>query len=173
MFSALCPRFKQFKYLRTTQTMDQNITLFERACQSIPGGVNSPVRAFGSVDGTPLFISNAKGPWIWDANDKHYIDCAGAWGPAISRHAHTYVVAAVQNAAERGPSFGAPTEAEIILAELIKERLPAMDKIRLVSSGTEATMSAIRLARGYTNRAKIITFEGCYHEIGRASCREG
>lgn len=143
--------------------MDQNITLFERACQSIPGGVNSPVRAFGSVGGTPLFISKAQGPWVWDANDKQYIDYVGSWGPAILGHAHPDVVAAVQSAAERGLSFGAPTEAEIILAELIKDRLPSMDKIRLVSSGTEATMSAIRLARGYTNRSKIIKFEGCYH----------
>lgn len=143
--------------------MDQNTTLFERACQSIPGGVNSPVRAFGSVGGTPLFINKARGPWIWDANDKQYIDYVGSWGPAILGHAHPNVVAAVQSAAERGLSFGAPTEAEITLAELIKKRLPSIDKIRLVSSGTEATMSAIRLARGYTGRSKIIKFEGCYH----------
>lgn len=143
--------------------MDRNISLFERACQSIPGGVNSPVRAFGSVGGTPLFIEKAQGPWIWDANDNQYIDYVGSWGPAILGHAHPDVVAAVQAAAANGLSFGAPTEAEVTLAELIKERLPSIEKVRLVSSGTEATMSAIRLARGYTGRNKIIKFEGCYH----------
>ncbi len=143
--------------------MDRNISLFERACQSIPGGVNSPVRAFGSVGGTPLFIEKAQGPWIWDANDNQYIDYVGSWGPAILGHAHPDVVAAVQAAAAKGLSFGAPTEAEVTLAELIKERLPSIEKVRLVSSGTEATMSAIRLARGYTGRNKIIKFEGCYH----------
>lgn len=143
--------------------MDRNISLFERACQSIPGGVNSPVRAFGSVGGTPLFIEKAQGPWIWDANDNQYIDYVGSWGPAILGHAHPDVVAAVQAAATKGLSFGAPTEAEVTLAELIKERLPSIEKVRLVSSGTEATMSAIRLARGYTGRNKIIKFEGCYH----------
>lgn len=143
--------------------MDRNTSLFERANQSIPGGVNSPVRAFGSVGGTPLFIEKAQGPWIWDANDKKYIDYVGSWGPAILGHAHPDVIAAVQAAAEKGLSFGAPTEAEIELAELIKQRLPSIEKVRMVSSGTEATMSAIRLARGYTGRNKIIKFEGCYH----------
>ena len=143
--------------------MDRNTSLFKRACQAIPGGVNSPVRAFGSVGGTPLFIEKAQGPWIWDANDKKYIDYVGSWGPAILGHAHPEVIAAVQSAAEKGLSFGAPTAAEIELAELIKQRLPAIEKVRLVSSGTEATMSAIRLARGHTGRNKIIKFEGCYH----------
>jgi len=143
--------------------MDRNTTLFERACKAIPGGVNSPVRAFGSVGGTPLFIDKAQGPWIWDANGKKYIDYVGSWGPAILGHAHPDVIAAVQHAASKGLSFGAPTEAEIELAELIKKRLPSIDKLRMVSSGTEATMSAIRLARGFTNRSKIIKFEGCYH----------
>src|SRR5690625_4565182 len=148
---------------RISKIMDRNTSLFERACQAIPGGVNSPVRAFGSVGGTPLFIEKAQGPWIWDANDKQYIDYVGSWGPAILGHAHPEVIAAVQAAAEKGLSFGAPTEAEIELAELIKQRLPAIEKVRLVSSGTEATMSAIRLARGHTGRNKIIKFEGCYH----------
>src|SRR5690625_2273667 len=148
---------------RISKIMVRNTSLFERACQAIPGGVNSPVRAFGSVGGTPLFIEKAQGPWIWDANDKQYIDYVGSWGPAILGHAHPEVIAAVQAAAEKGLSFGAPTEAEIELAELIKQRLPAIEKVRLVSSGTEATMSAIRLARGHTGRNKIIKFEGCYH----------
>jgi len=143
--------------------MDRNTSLFERARQAIPGGVNSPVRAFGSVGGTPLFIDRAKGAQVWDANQKAYIDYVGSWGPAILGHAHPEVITAVQEAAARGLSFGAPTETEITLAELIKSHLPSIEKIRLVSSGTEATMSAIRLARGYTGRNKIIKFEGCYH----------
>jgi len=143
--------------------MDRNTELYERACKLIPGGVNSPVRAFGSVGGTPLFIEKAKGPFIWDANNKQYIDYVGSWGPAILGHAHPKVIKAVQQAASLGLSFGAPTQAEIELAELIKSRMPSIDKLRMVSSGTEATMSAIRLARGYTNRDKIIKFEGCYH----------
>jgi len=143
--------------------MDRNTPLFERARQAIPGGVNSPVRAFGSVGGTPLFIDRAKGAQVWDANQKAYIDYVGSWGPAILGHAHPEVITAVQEAAARGLSFGAPTETEITLAELIKSHLPSIEKIRLVSSGTEATMSAIRLARGYTGRNKIIKFEGCYH----------
>lgn len=143
--------------------MDRNTSLFERARQAIPGGVNSPVRAFGSVGGTPLFIDRAKGAQVWDANQKTYIDYVGSWGPAILGHAHPEVITAVQEAAARGLSFGAPTETEITLAELIKSHLPSIEKIRLVSSGTEATMSAIRLARGYTGRNKIIKFEGCYH----------
>lgn len=143
--------------------MSTNAQLFERACQSIPGGVNSPVRAFRSVGGTPRFIKRAVGPYTWDAEDKRYIDYVGSWGPAILGHAHPEVVRAVQEAAVNGLSFGAPTEAEIELAEMLIERLPSMDQVRLCSSGTEATMSAIRLARGYTDRTKIIKFEGCYH----------
>ncbi|QII86962.1 glutamate-1-semialdehyde 2,1-aminomutase [Bordetella hinzii] len=143
--------------------MSRNAELFERACRSIPGGVNSPVRAFRSVGGTPRFIKRALGPHIWDAEGRQYIDYIGSWGPAILGHAHPEVVCAVQDAATGGLSFGAPTEAEIELAELLIERLPSMEQVRLVSSGTEATMTAIRLARGATGRNKIIKFEGCYH----------
>ncbi|MFA5522148.1 MAG: glutamate-1-semialdehyde 2,1-aminomutase [Castellaniella sp.] len=143
--------------------MSRNPELFERASRHIPGGVNSPVRAFRSTGGTPRFIARAEGPWLWDADGTRYIDYIGSWGPAILGHAHPKVVEAVQQAAARGLSFGAPTEAEIQLAETISGRLPSMEKLRLVSSGTEATMSAIRLARGATGRNKIIKFEGCYH----------
>ena len=143
--------------------MSKNQTLFERACRSIPGGVNSPVRAFRSVGGTPRFIARAEGPYLWDADGARYIDYLGSWGPAILGHAHPEVVRAVQAAAVDGLSFGAPTEAEIEIAEAIIRRLPSIEQVRLVSSGTEATMSAIRLARGYTGRPKIIKFEGCYH----------
>jgi len=143
--------------------MTTNAELFERACRSIPGGVNSPVRAFRSVGGTPRFVARAQGPYFWDAEDKRYIDYIGSWGPAILGHAHPEVVKAVQDAAVHGLSYGAPTEAEIQIAELLIERLPSMDQVRLTSSGTEATMSAIRLARGATGRNKIIKFEGCYH----------
>ena len=143
--------------------MTQNAELFDRACRTIPGGVNSPVRAFRSVGGTPRFVARAEGPYFWDAEGKRYIDYIGSWGPAILGHAHPEVVRAVQQAAVHGLSFGAPTEAEIIIAEMLVERLPSMELVRLVSSGTEATMSAIRLARGATGRKKIIKFEGCYH----------
>lgn len=143
--------------------MTLNAELFERACRTIPGGVNSPVRAFRSVGGTPRFIKRAHGPYVWDAEDKQYIDYVGSWGPAILGHAHTDVIRAVQEAAVDGLSFGAPTEAEIQLAETLVARLPSMEQVRMVSSGTEATMSAIRLARGYTGRPKVVKFEGCYH----------
>lgn len=143
--------------------MSRNSDLFTRASKTIPGGVNSPVRAFRSVGGTPRFIQRAKGAYIWDAEGTRYIDYIGSWGPAILGHAHPEVIEAVQKAAENGLSFGAPTEAEIEIAEAIVERIPSMDQVRLVSSGTEATMSAIRLARGYTGRSRIIKFEGCYH----------
>ena len=143
--------------------MTTNQALFDRACLTIPGGVNSPVRAFKSVGGTPRFIAKAKGPYVWDAEGKRYIDYLGSWGPAIVGHAHPEVVAAVQEAAALGLSYGAPTEGEILLAEKITQLLPSIEKVRLVSSGTEATMSAIRLARGATGRNKIIKFEGCYH----------
>lgn len=143
--------------------MSSNAELFERAARSIPGGVNSPVRAFRSVGGTPRFIARAAGPHIWDAEGTRYIDYVGSWGPAILGHAHPEVVRAVQDAAVHGLSFGAPTEAEITLAETLIERLPSMEQVRLVSSGTEATMTAIRLARGATGRNKIVKFEGCYH----------
>ncbi len=143
--------------------MTSNSELFDRACRHIPGGVNSPVRAFGSVGGVPKFIQRAQGPWVWDAEDTQYIDYVGSWGPAILGHAHPDVVKAVQDSAVNGLSFGAPTAGEVELAELICSLLPSIEKVRLVSSGTEATMSAIRLARGYTGRNKIIKFEGCYH----------
>lgn len=143
--------------------MSRNAALFERACRSIPGGVNSPVRAFRSVGGTPRFVARAQGPYFWDAEDQRYIDYIGSWGPAILGHAHPEVVKAVQDAAVHGLSYGAPTEAEIEIAELLIERLPSIEQVRLTSSGTEATMSAIRLARGATGRNKIIKFEGCYH----------
>jgi glutamate-1-semialdehyde 2,1-aminomutase len=144
-------------------TLSKNDTLFERAQKTTPGGVNSPVRAFRSVGGTPRFIERAEGPYIWDADGKRYIDYIGSWGPAIVGHAHPQVVKAVQEAAVRGLSFGAPTEGEILMAEEICRLVPSIEQVRLVSSGTEATMSALRLARGATGRDKIIKFEGCYH----------
>ena len=140
-----------------------NQVLLERAQISIPGGVNSPVRAFRSVGGTPRFITRALGAHLWDADGKRYIDYIGSWGPAIAGHAHPVVVAAVQQAASGGLSYGAPTEAEIVLAEEICRLMPSVEQVRLVSSGTEATMSALRLARGATGRDTIIKFEGCYH----------
>jgi glutamate-1-semialdehyde 2,1-aminomutase len=143
--------------------MSRNAALFERASRSIPGGVNSPVRAFRSVGGTPRFLTRANGPYVWDADDQRYVDYVGSWGPAILGHAHPRVIQAVQEAAVNGLSFGAPTESEIEIAELLIARLPSMEQVRLVSSGTEATMSAIRLARGFTKRDKLIKFEGCYH----------
>ena len=146
-----------------TQQHDQNLTLFERARHVIPGGVNSPVRAFKAVGGTPRFIKRAQGAYFWDANDQKYIDYIGSWGPMILGHGHPAVVEAVQKAVLDGFSFGAPTEREVELAEAILARVPSMDMVRLVSSGTEAAMSAIRLARGATGRNKLIKFEGCYH----------
>ena len=140
-----------------------NQILFERAQRTIPGGVNSPVRAFRSVGGTPCFIERALGARVWDADGKEYIDYVGSWGPAIAGHAHPMIVEAVRDAALRGLSFGAPTEAEVEMAERICALMPSIDMVRLVSSGTEATMSAIRLARGFTGRDAIIKFEGCYH----------
>ena len=141
----------------------RNEALFQRAQRSIPGGVNSPVRAFRSVGGTPRFIERAEGARVWDADGKAYIDYVGSWGPAITGHAHPAIVDAVRAAALKGLSFGAPTEAEVEMAELICALLPSVDMVRLVSSGTEATMSAIRLARGFTGRDAIVKFEGCYH----------
>nr|WP_315193797.1 glutamate-1-semialdehyde 2,1-aminomutase [uncultured Aquabacterium sp.] len=143
-----------------TQT---NASLFERAQRVIPGGVNSPVRAFRAVGGTPRFIQRALGPHIWDAEGKRYTDYIGSWGPMILGHGHPEVVEAVQKAALDGFSFGAPTEREIELAEAILRLVPSAEQVRLVSSGTEAGMSAIRLARGFTGRNRIIKFEGCYH----------
>lgn len=140
-----------------------NESLFQRAQRTIPGGVNSPVRAFRSVGGTPRFIERAEGARVWDADGTAYIDYVGSWGPAITGHAHPVIVEAVREAALKGLSFGAPTATEVEMAELICELLPSVDMVRLVSSGTEATMSAIRLARGFTGRDAIIKFEGCYH----------
>src|SRR3569832_776810 len=148
--------------------MDSNSTskndiLFSRAQRTTPGGVNSPVRAFRSVGGTPRFVTRASGPYFWDADGKRYIDYIGSWGPAIVGHAHPAVIKAVQEAAENGLRFGAPTEAEILMAEVICRLVPSIEQVRLVSSGTEAAMSALRLARGATGRDKIIKIEGCYH----------
>ena len=146
-----------------TKTPSNNDILFARAQLSTPGGVNSPVRAFRSVGGTPRFIKRAHGPYFWDADDHRYIDYIGSWGPAIVGHAHPDVIAAVQQAVTNGLSFGAPTEGEILMAEEICRLVPSIEQVRLVSSGTEATMSALRLARGATGRDKIVKFEGCYH----------
>ena len=140
-----------------------NDSLFHRAQRVIPGGVNSPVRAFRAVGGTPRFISRAEGPWIMDAEGRRYIDYIGSWGPMILGHGHPAVLEAVQQAVRDGLSFGAPTEREIELAEAILALVPSMEQVRLVSSGTEAAMSALRLARGATGRRKIVKFEGCYH----------
>ena len=140
-----------------------NHSLFERAQITTPGGVNSPVRAFRSVGGVPRFVERAQGPYFWDVEGKRYIDCIGSWGPMILGHAHPEVVKAIQEAAVRSFSYGAPTEAEIVMAEKITELVPSIEQVRLVSSGTEATMSALRLARGFTGRDLIIKFEGCYH----------
>ncbi|MBA2660526.1 MAG: glutamate-1-semialdehyde 2,1-aminomutase [Nitrosospira sp.] len=141
----------------------RNQQLFELSQKYIPGGVNSPVRAFKSVGGTPVFFRRGQGAYVWDADDKTYIDYVGSWGPLILGHAHPEVIKAVQAAAQNGLTFGAPTEAELEIAELLCKLVPSIEQVRLVSSGTEATMSAIRLARGYTGRNRIIKFEGCYH----------
>ena len=142
---------------------DRNLQLFERAQRHIPGGVNSPVRAFRSVGGAPRFFTKGSGARVTDVDGKVYLDYVGSWGPLILGHAHPEVVRAVQEVAARGLSFGAPTESEVDLADLLCQLLPSLEMVRLVSSGTEATMSAIRLARGYTGRDLLIKFEGCYH----------
>ena len=146
--------------------MNRNEELFARAQLTIPAGVNSPVRAFRSVGGTPRFIARGEGAYLWDADGKRYLDYVGSWGPAVLGHAHPAVVGAVTEAATHGLSFGAPTEMEIQMAETLCRLVPSMELVRLVSSGTEATMSALRLARGYTGRGKIVKFEGCYHGHG-------
>lgn len=143
--------------------MTDTNSLFSAAKQFIPGGVNSPVRSFSGVGGTPVFIDHASGAYIFDAQGKQYIDYVGSWGPMVLGHAHPEVIAAVQAAAAKGLSFGAPTEIETLMAEKVCQLVPSMDLVRMVSSGTEATMSAIRLARGYTGRDKIVKFAGCYH----------
>ena len=143
--------------------MTEATVLFSDAKQFIPGGVNSPVRSFSGVGGTPVFIDHASGAYLFDSTGKRYIDYVGSWGPMILGHAHPEVIAAVKSAAEKGLSFGAPTEIETQMAQRVCELVPSCDLVRMVSSGTEATMSAIRLARGYTGRDKIVKFEGCYH----------
>ncbi|MBR9726613.1 glutamate-1-semialdehyde 2,1-aminomutase [Shewanella intestini] len=148
--------------------MTRSAALFEQAKQTIPGGVNSPVRAFNGVGGHPLFIEKADGAYIFDADGKKYIDYVGSWGPMILGHNHPKIRQAVLDAVENGLSFGAPTELEVQMAEKVIEMVPSMEQVRMVSSGTEATMSAIRLARGFTSRDKILKFEGCYH--GHADC---
>ena len=147
---------------------DRSRALFRRAKRSIPGGVNSPVRAFGSVGGAPRFFDRGKGCRVWDADGNEYIDYVGSWGPLILGHADAGVLRAVRQAMSRGTSFGAPTELEILLAETIREALPSVERVRMVSSGTEATMSALRLARAATGRSRILKFEGCYHGHGDA-----
>lgn len=148
--------------------MTRSEDLFEQAKKTIPGGVNSPVRAFNGVGGSPRFIEKANGAYIYDADGKAYIDYVGSWGPMILGHNHPKIREAVLKAVENGLSFGAPTELEVQMAEKVIEMVPSIEQVRMVSSGTEATMSAIRLARGYTNRDKILKFEGCYH--GHADC---
>lgn len=144
-------------------TKNRSEAAYKKACQFIPGGVNSPARAFGAVGGHPLFISHARGQHLYDLDGNRYLDYIGSWGPMILGHAHPQVIEAIVKAAERGTSFGAPTENETYIAELIRAAVPSIEKVRLVSSGTEATMSAIRLARGATGRPRIIKFSGCYH----------
>ncbi len=143
--------------------MSRSHDLFQAAQRHIPGGVNSPVRAFRGVGGDPVFFESASGPYAFDADGKRYVDYVGSWGPMILGHAHPQVIAAVQERIEKGLSFGAPTELETRMAEKVCELVPSLDLVRMVSSGTEATMSALRLARGYTGRDKVIKFEGCYH----------
>ncbi|MFC1237055.1 glutamate-1-semialdehyde 2,1-aminomutase [Vibrio sp. F74] len=143
--------------------MTKSAELYQKAQKTIPGGVNSPVRAFNGVGGSPIFVEKADGPLIFDADGKSYIDYVGSWGPMILGHNHPAIRNAVIEAAHRGLSFGAPTEVEVEMAELVSKIVPSMEQLRMVNSGTEATMSAIRLARGFTSRDKIVKFEGCYH----------
>ncbi len=143
--------------------MSRSHELFQSACQHIPGGVNSPVRAFKGVGGDPVFFTRGEGACLYDADDKRYIDYVGSWGPMIAGHAHPEVIRAVQEMAAKGLGFGAPTEIETRMADTLCRLLPSMELVRMVNSGTEATMSAIRLARGFTGRDRIVKFEGCYH----------
>ncbi|MDQ3896933.1 MAG: glutamate-1-semialdehyde 2,1-aminomutase, partial [Actinomycetota bacterium] len=140
-----------------------NEELFARARRVIPGGVDSPVRSFRSVGGTPYFVARAEGAYVWDVAGRRYTDYVQSWGASILGHAHPHVVEAVQRAASDGTSYGAPTEREVLLAEAVRDRMPSCEKVRLVSSGTEATMTAVRVARGYTGRDRIVVFDGCYH----------
>src|SRR5690606_30576663 len=148
------------------ENTSRSSALFERAKQFIPGGVNSPVRAFRAVGGNPLFIARAKGAYLYDEDGNEYVDMINSWGPMILGHAHPAVEEAVVKALADSPSFGAPTAREVEMAELICSMVPSVEKVRMVNSGTEATMSAIRLARGYTGRDKIIKMKGCYHGHG-------
>ena len=148
--------------------MTSNHALFERARQLLPGGVNSPVRAFKSVGGEPFFTARADGACLWDVEGKRYIDYVGSWGPMIVGHNHPYVREAVARAIQDGLSFGTPCPAEVTMAETLTKLLPSVEMVRMVNSGTEATMAAIRLARGFTGRSKIVKFEGCYHGHGDA-----
>ena len=141
----------------------KSIKLFEEAKLHMPGGVNSPVRAFKNIDGNPIFFKKAKGAYVYDADDNKYIDYIGSWGPMIMGHSNPQIVKAISKQLELGTSYGAPTSLESKTAQLIKKCMPSIEKIRMVNSGTEATMSAIRLARGFTNKNKIIKFDGCYH----------
>lgn len=159
----IAARARAIHNLFRVPAMSRSDALFEAACRHIPGGVNSPVRAFRGVGGTPVFFSRAQGAYLYDADDRRYVDYVGSWGPAILGHAHPEVIREVQEAAVNGLSFGAPTELEIRMADTVCGLLPSMDMVRMVSSGTEATMSAIRLARGYTGRDVLVKFEGCYH----------
>ncbi|MDB4516980.1 glutamate-1-semialdehyde 2,1-aminomutase, partial [Crocinitomicaceae bacterium] len=143
--------------------MTRSHDLFQSACQHIPGGVNSPVRAFKGVGGDPVFFTRGEGPWLYDADGKRYVDYVASWGPMIAGHANQAVIRAVQEMAANGLGFGAPTEIETRMADKLCALVPSMDMVRMVSSGTEATMSAIRLARGFTGRDRIVKFEGCYH----------
>ena len=140
--------------------------LYKKACQFIPGGVNSPVRSFRGVGGTPIFFKSAQGPYLTDVDGNRYIDYVGSWGPMIQGHNFEPVINAIRNQADQAIGFGAPSELEIEMAELLAGRMPSIEKVRIVNSGTEATMSAIRLARGFTGRDKIVKFEGCYHGHG-------
>jgi glutamate-1-semialdehyde 2,1-aminomutase len=142
---------------------NRNEELFRRACDVIPGGVDSPVRAFGKVGGTPYFVTRAEGAYVWDAAGRRYTDYVQSWGASILGHAHPHVVEAVRRAAADGTSFGAPTEREVLLAEAIRDRVPSCQLVRLVNSGTEAAMAAVRVARGFTGRDRVVVFDGCYH----------
>ena len=142
---------------------EQSLQAFERACRVIPGGVNSPARAFGAVGGHPAFIDHAERQYLYDVDGRQYLDYVGSWGPHILGHRPPQVIDALEQALKRGTSFGAPTEAETVLAELIVAAVPSIEKVRMVNSGTEATMSAVRLARGHTGRDVIVKFAGCYH----------
>lgn len=166
-FFPFCFAFRYFlNFTKNYMNTSKSDTLFEKAKQFIPGGVNSPVRAFKSVGRNPIFISKAKGSKIWDVEGNEYIDYVGSWGPMLLGHSHPRIIEVIRKTAESGTSFGAPTELEVKMAELICKIMPSIEMVRMVNSGTEATMSAIRLARAYTGKDKIIKFEGCYHGHG-------